>query len=333
MGSDDQEADDASDTAYENDYSGCNLIDEDFCGRNLSLADFTNARLNGANFTNATLRDSTFEDADCRGADFQRANLENAIFRNADLRNANLRARNLRGTVFEECLLNTDTEVGGIERTIGNDDDLDELSKISATYRKLHSLLIQNGRFRDANDFGYDYRAFEIEAERARRKENQRRLWKYRFYYYLYRYGAKPLTVGSLIGIGLLTIIVFGLLYPYLGIIEHNPSNTDHTFKNSSFNCGTLRHTSNFSLRKFAHGVFDILRIFLLPFVSLSSLKMVIQDYNPTGDAQLLATAEYAIGALLAVTLVLLITRTLSLYIRSGIESDKTTVFDWLLGQ
>lgn len=333
----DSGADDNTVSFRQKDYSQSDLIGQDFSNKDLSLANFTETRLNGAKFSGTTLTDSTFEGADCRRADFQGANLENSSFRDADIRGADLRAKNLRGAVFDGCLLNDGTELGSINRTIDDTTDPDELAEIAATHRNLHFLLLRDGRLRDARKFGHDRRAFEAAVEHARQTGNSFDVWKYRFYYYLYKYGSKPHTVAiPVLLLGIILIGGFGLLYPFIGIIrEHTDAGpVDHTFISSEILVSDFYYTISFSFQKLVQGIVDVFRTLLLPFLPLSESEVVrIPRYTPIGDAETLAAIEYVLGALLAVTLILSMIRIASLSIRASTESDKTTLFSWLIGR
>jgi len=178
-------------------FKNATAINTDFSGSEASHADFSHASLDEATFRNSQLRHATFQDSTlCR-----------ANFEDVDLRGGNLDNTSLVGTVFEDVLLDEDSNIGEIKE--------DSPEDAVTVYRKIIRLLKENS-------LDYLIPEYRIKERKMKEKElykNSQYLsgFTYTLLGLTSSYGERPRRVIISSGI---TILIFAAVFSVLGRVS-----------------------------------------------------------------------------------------------------------------
>jgi uncharacterized protein YjbI with pentapeptide repeats len=301
------------------DLTGAVLTDADLTDAVLGGADLTGASLGGADLIDADLRRADLIDADLRRADLSYADLRRADLTGADLASASLDHVRLYETSLEGISINEGTTatppsrweleaddaaeswLGWFDRKgfywlrfLGRSaSDQDDLQKAEQQYRRLERLYREADLSRDS--------ALEIQQKHARRK---RALAAGRWGEWLRKAFARwvlgyGLRIRPIIGMMLLIIGVWTLLYPVPGI-------ADRSLADSPTETRIVKYETvppSLSME-----TFETLRRSLY-FSTITFSTLGYADVAPVRWGRELATVESFVGALLMAYLVSVLSR------------------------
>lgn len=194
----------------------------------LDGAELHNAEISGSDLRFVTAQGTHLEDADltdvsARSTQFQGATLENAILTRTDLREANLTGTDLYQVQFSNPRLNSETDFGDTcsyeseEKSPGIAGGTAPLKAATWVYRRLESLHEENALV----DQTQHYHICKQEAKRKldRQDGNYKRYAVATLNRWLTNHGE---SIERLLRAWVATIIVAGVLYPFVGGVSDN---------------------------------------------------------------------------------------------------------------
>lgn len=236
------EADFSNAHLYSTDLVGADLQDINFTDAHLPDTDLTDADLRGIDFTDADLQDADLTDVDLRdgdlngvslrnadltdanlqGCDFTDADLRNSDFTDADLTEADFSSTSLQGADLTGAKL-TDVDFSGARLSSNTRLPLtppmysveEDPAEASETYRRLAQLLAENGQRSEASRARILSR--RLERYDAWEKGEFLRFLHNTVFDHLALFGESP---GRVVQWAFMTILTFGLLYPFVGGLE-----------------------------------------------------------------------------------------------------------------